>query len=242
MNYLFYEYVNFCADYYCIGVIRSECFTEWNRQDCEKNGENGFYGLTSWKTTYPSRRTLPGHLTMDILYDSDHKLGDMEDSPMGEILDHENFQTPTSLVSTKIYFLGICHVNAIRSLSFHDIFLGYMCVSKQYQYLSRENDENMCLLENICCGWSMNLVWVTPILRPYRVYSGCRMSKISRKEVGVSWIFGKTIPERYWKYAATSTRFSTRHNVVYFYIPQVCWNELEIWRVLRHGPEINKTN
>lgn len=36
---------------------------------------------------------------MDILYDSDHKLGDMEDSPMGEILDHENFQTPTSLSS-----------------------------------------------------------------------------------------------------------------------------------------------
>lgn len=37
---------------------------------------------------------------MDILYDSDHKLGDMEDSSMGEILDHENFQSPTSLVST----------------------------------------------------------------------------------------------------------------------------------------------
>lgn len=36
---------------------------------------------------------------MDILYDSDHKLGDMEDSSMGEILDHENFQSPTSLSS-----------------------------------------------------------------------------------------------------------------------------------------------
>lgn len=36
---------------------------------------------------------------MDILYDSDHKLGEMEDSSMGEILDHENFQSPTSLSS-----------------------------------------------------------------------------------------------------------------------------------------------
>lgn len=44
---------------------------------------------------------------MDILYDSDHKLGEMEDSSMGEILDHENFQSPTSLVSTfKICFHG----------------------------------------------------------------------------------------------------------------------------------------
>lgn len=86
-------------------LFGSVCFTVWNRQDCEKNGENGFYGLTPRKTTHPPRRTLPGLLTMDILYDSDHKLGEMEDSSMGEILDHENFQSPTSLVSTfKICF------------------------------------------------------------------------------------------------------------------------------------------